>query len=153
MKKISTWFFIIAVIFSLAFVSCKKYPEGPSFTLQSKKARIANSWMIEQYKYNGADSTAVAKSNYFVDYNLTISKNGNYSFSYTFKHQSLILPVNETGKWVFGNNKKDVIFTKEDGNTNVANGQNSTWQILRLAEKEFWAKYTQDNDVIEVHFN
>jgi hypothetical protein len=65
----------------------------------------------------------------------------------------LSIPFNEAGKWAFSNNKKNVIFTKESGNTPASVGSNSNWEILRLKESELWAKYTLNNDVTEVHLN
>lgn len=153
MKKVSTYFFIVAVIFSVAFVSCKKYPEGPSFSLRSKKERLANSWKIQKYYFNGGDSTTFAKSHVFNGYILNINKNGDYGFSYNLMIGSLTFPFNEAGAWTFTEDKKKVIFTKESGNTSAAVGSSATWEVLRLKEKEFWVKYTQDDDVTEVHFN
>lgn len=153
MKSLSTYFFIITVIFSVAFVSCKKYPEGPSFSLRTKKERLCNTWKIEKYKFNGADSTAFVKKYLFNSYVLDIKKNGEYSFNYNLIIGVLSFPFNEAGTWTFSGDKKNVIFTKGSGNTTAASGSSATWQILRLKEKEFWAKYTQDGDVTEVHFN
>lgn len=153
MKRLSTYFFIIAVIFSIAFVSCKKYPEGPSFSLLTKKERLSNSWRIQQYKFNGGDSTSFIKSHVFSGYILNINKNGEYSFSYNLIIGSLVFPFAEAGTWAFSEDKKKVIFTKESGNTTAASGAIATWEILRLKEKEFWAKYTQNDDVTEIHFN
>jgi len=153
MKRAGTYFFIVAVIFSIAFVSCKKYPDGPSFSLRSKKERISNTWNIEQYKFNGADSTSFAKNHLFNNYKLIINKNGEYSFNYVLSLGTIKFDFNETGTWTFSGDKKNVIFTKATGNTTAAAGSIATWEILKLKEKEFWAKYIQDGDVTEVHFN
>src|SRR4051812_28988231 len=106
MKRLSTYFFIVAIIFSVAFVSCKKYPEGPAFSLRSKKARLSNTWKIEQYKFNGVDSTSFAKNHLFNGYFLNINKNGEYSFSYNLLIGSLSFAFNETGTWTFSEGKK-----------------------------------------------
>ncbi|MBA2611045.1 MAG: hypothetical protein H0U95_03675 [Bacteroidetes bacterium] len=153
MKRISTYFFILLVVISITFFSCKKYPDGPAFSLRSKSERLSNLWKIEQYKYNGSDSTAFVKKYLFNNYRLDIEKKGEYIFDYNLVIGSALIPISESGKWVFSGDKKSVIFTKESGNTSAAAGTNATWEILRLKEKEFWAKYTQDDNVIEVHFN
>ncbi|MEO6302772.1 MAG: copper resistance protein NlpE N-terminal domain-containing protein [Bacteroidia bacterium] len=153
MKRINTYFFIVTVIFSVIFFSCKKYPEGPSVSFSSKKERICNSWQIEKYKFNGADSTLAAKENLFKDYQLTLYKDGDYSFSYSYIRRSFSISVTENGHWAFSDDKKNVIFTKENGSTYLAEGESYTWQILRLTKKEFWAKYTQDDNDIEVYLN
>ena len=41
----------------ISFVSCKKYENGPAFSLMSKKARIANIWKVDTYILNGKDKT------------------------------------------------------------------------------------------------
>ncbi|MDP1803114.1 MAG: DUF5004 domain-containing protein [Bacteroidota bacterium] len=151
MKRISTYFFILALVLSVTF--CKKYPEGPSFSLRSKSERLSNLWKIQQLIYNGADSTAFAKKYLFNNYRLDINKNGNYNIDYNLVIGSVLIPFSESGNWVFSSDKKAVIFTKESGNTTAAMGSNATWEILRLKEKEFWAKYTQNDDVTEVHLN
>lgn len=151
--RISIYFFIVTIVFSVTFFSCKKYPDGPSFSLRTKTERLSNTWKIESYKFNGADSTAFVKNYLLNNYILDIKKNGNYSINYNLIIVFLSFPMNETGKWVFSGDKKNVIFTKESGNTTAAVGSNSSWEILRLKEKELWAKYFQNNDVTEVHLN
>lgn len=153
MKRIRIYYFISAVIFSVTFFSCKKYPDGPVFSLRSKTERLSNSWKIQQYKFNGADSTNFVKTYLFNNYRLLISKNGDYSINYNVVLGIVPIPFSETGKWVFSTDKKNVIFTKADGNTSAAVGTNSTWEILKLKETELWAKFTQNNDVTEVHLN
>lgn len=153
MKRISTYFFILSVVLSVAFVSCKKYPEGPSFSLRSKSERLSNLWKIQQLIYNGADSTNFAKKYLFNNYRLDITKNGEYNIDYNLVIGAASIPFSESGKWVFSSDKKTVIFTKETGNTTAATGANSTWEILRLKEKEFWAKFTQNDQVTELHLN
>jgi len=153
MKKTGAYFFAFIIIFSVSFFSCKKYPDGPVFSLETKKARLCNSWKLESYYYNGFDSTASAKNYFLKDYALNINKSGDYSFSYNYSRRGFLFSVDEAGKWVFSNSKKDVIFTKASGNTTPAVGSNGMWEILRLKEKELWAKYTEDNNVIEIHLN
>ena len=153
MKRIGSYFFILAVVFSVAFFSCKKYPEGPSFSLITKKERLSNSWKIQQYKFNGADSTTFVKNFLLNNYKLAISKNGDYSISYNVVIGIISIPFTEAGNWVFSSDKKNVIFTKESGNTTATVGTNSNCEILKLKETELWAKFSQNNDVTEVHLN
>lgn len=146
-------FFIITIVFLIILTACKKYPEGPTLSLRTKSARLSNSWKIQSYKFNSMDSTTFVKNYLFNNYLLTINKQGSYSMQYNAVLGFLSFPFNEAGKWVFSNNKKDVIFTKESGNTSAVVGSNVTWEILRLNESELWAKYTLNNDVTEVHLN
>jgi hypothetical protein len=151
--NLKTLFFIVTIEYSVILTSCKKYPEGPSLSLRTKSARLSNSWKIQSYKFNNIDSTTFVKSYLLNNYLLTINKQGSYSMQYNVVLGFLSIPFNEAGKWAFSNNKKNVIFTKESGNTPASVGSNSNWEILRLKESELWAKYTLNNDVTEVHLN
>ena len=153
MKKTSVYFFVFIIGVSVCFFSCKKYPDGPSFSLETKKARLCNSWKLASYLYNGADSTASAKNSYLNNYVLIITKSGDYSFSYNQARRGFSFSFDESGKWTFSDSKKDVTFTKASGSTTADVGSTSTWQILRLKEKELWVKYALDNNVIEMHLN
>ena len=39
--------------------SCKKYPDGPEFSLRTRKERLANTWKVDNYKINGTDFTSL----------------------------------------------------------------------------------------------
>ena len=122
---------IIALAIVLIFVigSCKKYPEGPAFTILTKRNRLENSWVIQQVIENGVDKTSDYK-NVYKDYNLIIDKKGPYSASYTF----LGFAVAESGSWAFNGDKTFVIFDPSSNN----NG-NTSWKIMKLKDKELWA--------------
>ena len=48
---------ITLIISCISIISCKKYEEGPAFSLMSKKARLSNIWQVNQYLLNGEDKT------------------------------------------------------------------------------------------------
>ena len=39
--------------------SCKKYPEGPTFSLRTPTQRLIGAWTLKIYKIDGIDSTAI----------------------------------------------------------------------------------------------
>lgn len=133
--------FVTITLFILS--SCKKYPDGPSISLISKTERLSNSWKIAQALENDLDKT----SDYqfaFTDYNLIIEEDGDYSFSYKALG---ILPVSETGKWSFNDDKTKVIF---DPSSN--NNTNNEWKILKLMEEEVWLIDEENNgNTLELH--
>ncbi len=52
--------FIVLVIFTtLSLINCKKYPDDPTISFKSTKARYCGSWKINYIKINGTDFTQV----------------------------------------------------------------------------------------------
>ena len=135
MKKTNK-LFLLAILFIALTVpvvqSCKKYPDGPMFSLQSRKERVANTWKIENYKKNGNDLTSSMSG-----YTETYTKNGNYSYTWYF--------FGGSGTWAFQNHDKEIRIT---GNTGLSS---QTLYILRLEEKSFWYYYMDGSDKKEFH--
>lgn len=123
---------ILIIVSSLT--SCKKYEEGPAFSLRSKTARVANTWKLESYSINGVDNTSsLANINYTEFYD----KDGNYSYNTSVGSGS--------GKWEFQSDKEQI---KRSG---VSSQSSETLYILKLKEKEFWYYYLDGNDRHEIH--
>lgn len=127
---------LIVVFIAFAFIatSCKKYPEGPDFSLRSKTERLSNTWKIDKWYDDGVDAT----SNFQIlckDYLRTIEKSGSYTA--TYKALS-VFPVTETGTWAFNGDKSKVTFIK----TSPLPQATEEWTILMLKEDELWAQYS-----------
>ncbi|MBC7865320.1 MAG: hypothetical protein IAF38_20255 [Bacteroidia bacterium] len=138
MKKYSAFLLLLLVVFS-----CKKYPEGPTLSLSSKKERMANSWVLIKAIESGVDKTGDYQTA-FKDFNLVIDKEGTYSMSYVAFG---IANYSETGSWFFNGNKEKVTFDpSSNGN------DNSTDNILRLKQKELWLLDEDFNGkILEMH--
>ncbi len=135
MKTISALFLLTVIA-----IGCKKYEEGPIFSLRSKKERLANTWKVAQWLENGVDKTNDF-NNIFNGYVMTINKENTYSLTYKAFG---IIPYSESGSWYFNTNKTSVTFKNNNNNT-------STWKILKLMEKELWGEFKDSNKVIKVH--
>jgi hypothetical protein len=125
---------LITVLFLMGSVnqSCKKYEEGPAFSLLTRKARVANTWKVENYKINGDDYTSLVSS-----YTETFTKGGAYNYSWGI--------LDGSGTWTFQNNDKEI-------KLNGSNSQASrTLFILKLEDKAFWYYYMESNDRKEFH--
>lgn len=133
MKKVML--LLLPIIFTMA--ACNKYPEGPGLSLRSKKARLCNSWQISSAYQNGVDKTSDFNTA-FAGYVININKDDTYSSSY---NPFSLGTVSESGHWAFSDDKTHVTFTPNDSNTAP-----TTWEILRLKEKELWAKFTDSNN-------
>lgn len=112
--------------------SCKKYPDGPAFSLRSRAERVANTWKVENYKINGNDFTSLVSS-----YTETYTKKGDYSYSWGI--------LDGSGKWSFQNKDTEIKINGTDGQAS------RKLFILKLEEKSFWYYYYEGNDKHELH--
>ena len=85
---------VIASFLLVLFASCDKYPNGPSFSLRTKKARLCNEWVLTSYQVNG---------NEFIenqpDVKMAIDKDETYSISRTTSSLGQIQTDYEHGTW------------------------------------------------------
>jgi len=129
MKTTTKVLLSIAVICGIAIASCKKYEEGPSMSLRSKKSRIAGEWTIDKVLYNGSDVT----STYFpsgTTYKMTMEKGGSWNSTLT----TSLGTSTDKGTWEFVEKKESLKMVTEgsgdaDGDTSV---------IVKLKNKELW---------------
>lgn len=127
---------LLFVALMIVAEGCKKYDEGPAISFRGRSERVANTWKAEKVLENGVDKTSD-----YTSYTVTFTKDGGYTFAYTYGSWSLA----GNGKWEFQNDEKEI---KVNG---VNNQSSETLYILRLKEKSFWY-YTMDgNNRFEVH--
>ena len=130
--KLSTAILFIVLFLVPAIQSCKKYPEGPNFTLRTRTERLCNTWKVENYKIDGNDFTSLVSS-----YTETYSKNGVYSYSWGI--------LDGSGKWAFQNKDMEIKLNGTDGQAS------RTLFILKLEEKAFWYYYMDGSKRNELH--
>jgi len=124
----------VSLIIGVLFSGCKKYGEGPSLSLRSKTARVANTWKVDSYTINGTDKTSALTG---INYTETYDKDGNFSYNSSAGTGS--------GKWEFQSDKEQI---KRSG---VSGKSTETLFILRLKERKFWYYYLDGNDRHEIH--
>lgn len=128
----------LIVLCLTAFISgCKKYEENSLFNFHSKKARFANTWVLNQYLLNTKDLTeGLAKKNeLFV---LETTKEGAFSKYYPGASGFLA-----KGQWLFSDDLKNVSFISTTNKTEV-------FTIKRLEEKNLHlVKYSNNNKTKE----
>lgn len=112
--------------------SCKKYESGPALSLQSRTARVANTWKVDNYKVNGNDYTSL-----MTGYSETFTKDGIYSYEWSV--------FGGTGKWEFQQQDEQIKISGIDTQPS------QTLYILKLESKEFWYYYMDGNDKKEFH--
>lgn len=125
-------------------VSCKRYEDGPAISLLPKKARLSNTWKVEQMMRNGVDET----SNFnllYPDYTITIDNTEVYEIYYSNAPYPYLFP----GTWKFTDSRKKFIRMTPDDSTSAY----QTWEILRLKNKELWITYDDASlQPVEIHF-
>ncbi|HWY33744.1 MAG TPA: hypothetical protein VNX68_03810 [Nitrosopumilaceae archaeon] len=135
---------ILIILFGLAIGSCKKYPDGPEFTVLTKKYRLVNSWKIQNGFINGVDKTSNFNTT-FQNANFIFTKDNLYGISYKFMS---MMDYTESGTWVWSGDKKSIYLTI----TSAGGSGGHKYEILRLKQHELWIKETQsNNDVWEFH--
>lgn len=118
----------------LALDSCKKYPDGPTISLRTRTARVANTWKVGSATINGKDVTSSYNN---INYSETYTKDGAYSYASSLGSGS--------GKWAFENSDAQI---KRNG---VSGQSSEDMTILKLKEVEFWYSFTDNGDKYELH--
>lgn len=146
-QKISKLFLIIILLGGL-LSSCKKYEEGPAFSLRTKTKRLSREWQIQEYYRNAnLETSQLIITNYVESYN----KNGAHTRSYNDKNGNL---VSETGQWKFDNNKEEISVTgigSIEWTDQTSTVSSSSYIILRLTSKELWYYYENGGSKHEIH--
>jgi hypothetical protein len=144
MKKLLAFIFLSSI---LLFSECKKYPEGPYISLRSKKERIANTWKLSKYLEDGVDLTSTFNST-FTQFAFYTTKDGNYTIT---RQYYSIITTTESGTWSLSSNKKDFNLNPSSISAGTL-PSTSTWQILKLYEKDFWLRsFDSNGKTIEYH--
>jgi hypothetical protein len=130
-KKFAALIILSGLMFA-GIQSCKKYEEGPLISLVSRTERVANTWIVDNYKLNGTDYTSLVSG-----YQETYTTGGDYSY-----HWGLF---SGTGGWAFKNNDAEIQITGFEDQSS------QTLVILKLEEKQFWYYYMDGNDKKEFH--
>ncbi len=110
-------------------MGCKKYDDGPTFSLRSREERISNTWRIDR-AMNGSDDVTSA----FDQYELRLTKDHDASLTATYTLFGTDFSFTTSGTWSFENKDEDLRLDFEDGDAD------ETYQILRLKETELWLR-------------
>lgn len=124
---------VLALGLSLVVSSCK-YEEGPSISLRTKKARLANNWKATKVTINNED---VDLDNF--NLTLEITKDGDWTQETTTKTFFGEDTEKTKGTWEWGDKKETLKLKDEDG-------EESTVTIIKLKNKEFWVESEEEDD-------
>jgi len=129
---------VIALAATMLSTGCKKYEDGPAFSLRSKKERVANTWRVGQALNGGQDVTSD-----FDQYELQMLSSGNATLSALYTLGDLSFELQTSGTWSLQNSNEDLRLDFENDDAD------ETYEILRLKEDELWLR-TMNND-LELH--
>ncbi|MCB0395212.1 MAG: hypothetical protein KDD36_01080 [Flavobacteriales bacterium] len=130
---------IAFVAVACVLTACKKYEEGPAFSLRSAKARLSGDWKVASFSIDGVDQTASYLATIGNNFVIDIEKDGKYRVEGSFTDE---------GSWELGEDGDDVRFKSD-----AAGSTEDSYRILKLKNKELWLKQTQTNgEVHETHF-
>ena len=100
--------FLILPLLALSIIcltpACSKYPNGPKFTLLTKKSRMVNDWKLISYLINGNEFI-----NSEPETSLVIEKDGTYSRTETQTVLGQIQSTFEHGTWMFNDDKTSLM--------------------------------------------
>jgi len=128
MKKASKLFIIASLLITGITIGCKKYDEGPGFSLRGKKARLVNEWKLDNMLSDGKKVSSLPTITWDIQRDGTIISNeGSSSYK---------------GTWLFSSSKENFTTTFGSG------GGSNTYEILKLKNNELWVKRNNN----EYHF-
>jgi hypothetical protein len=132
MKKNTIALLLTAITVLSISTGCKKHPDSPDFSLRTRKARVANTWKVDNYKVDGIDFTSL-----FAGYTETFTNSGAYSYTWGV--------LNGAGTWTFQNDFAEIRLNGNDEQSN------RVLTILKLEEKSMWYTYMVGGIKNEIH--
>ncbi len=133
----------LLLAFGFGLNACRKYEDGPTFSLRSKIERATNNWTAQSISRNSIDETL-----FFSAYTLDLASNGSFVWRYDLVDDSL--GVQEvSGIWEIVSAKEQIRLTY--GNPDPDTDQELLFlDIRRLAEDELWVEYLFEEDYYSV---
>lgn len=105
-----------AVVIMLNISSCKKYDDGPAFSLKTKTARLTGEWEVVEVENQAPNGKMT----------MEFDKDGDFTFEYSYDGSN----YSSNGEWEWESGKESVELEIDNEKTE--------WEILRLTNKELW---------------
>lgn len=135
-NNISLFIALIGILLAVQLSGCYKYPEGPKFSLLTKRSRMVNHWQLKLAKANGESWTPFfpLKEIELFDDNNQIS---------TFS--TLNVETELEGQWEFVNQKEELKLI-------YANGQSQSYRITKLKKDELNIYYNSNDTLYKLEY-
>lgn len=128
----------VGALLLLVLTGCKKYDEGPAISLKSKKARVANTWIIDKAYSKGVDVTKD-----YDEFILKTTVDGDATLAALYSIGAFSFEYETNGTWQFENNKENIAFDYKN------DAADKTYQILKLEIDNMWLREKGGED--ELH--
>ena len=135
-KLVAIWVILLSMAF--LFSSCRKYDDGPTFSLISKKERVANDWKTVTVFRNDIDETKE-----YPTYSINFGKK---DVTWKFQRSTDTNPTEITGTWELASVKEQIKISYVVGSETRL----QYMDILRLTETELWVSYLRDGDYFDI---
>ncbi|MEM0998540.1 MAG: hypothetical protein AAGN35_15890 [Bacteroidota bacterium] len=137
MNRVYTAFFSAVILLGM-LTGCRKYEEGPGFSLASKDARATNIWQAENVFQDGIDYTV-----YFTDWSIDMREDGRIVITDKDEMDST---TTQEGFWdlVDDNERLRLLFSVPR-----VDPDRKFFTITRLTRTEFWFKEFTDSTTWE----
>ena len=128
-----------ALVTVLNFQSCKKYDDGPTFSLKTKKSRLTREWeVVKIYDNEGTQIFPYSNSEYSFDISFEFLKKGDFIESFKYSYETYSYSYSYKGTWEFSSNKENLLIEMDNSV--------DKWKINRLTKKEFWFEDSIGNE-------
>lgn len=132
------------VVLLLNFTSCKKYEEGPTFSLRSKTARLTGEWTLDDLDASKDENDFVEVVEHFdAEITCEFEKEGDFKMElegeYQYSGGTLIIIGEAEAEWEWSADKESVDI-EFDGNLDVTfkyNGSTYSGYYMDLDDEEF----------------
>lgn len=135
--------------------SCKKYEEGPSFTLLTVKQRLTGTWELKHLIVNDEeidknnlaaygnemipDSLGINLEGIIINYiRTTFLKDGTGSYSISANIMNFPFSQSQQITWQLDDEKENITIT--------SNGESITSEIIKLTKSEMWLRNSETNN-------
>lgn len=125
-----------AVVTMLNFNSCKKYEDGPGFSLKSKKGRLAGDW--EVVKIEGSNGQNYLDGDGY-ELEFEFDKDGDFKYKQKYSYDGYSYTYSYKGDWEFSSDKEEL-------EIDLDNGPALEFEIKRLTNSELWLEDQDGNE-------
>ncbi len=144
---------------STAF-ACKKYVDGPNFSLKSEEARLVRKWQVQiAYHSFFTDTPSQGEDQTYIWQNLKIEFKEDNTYVLENYNIALTEKTIETGNWEFTEDLLRVKTTGTEKRYDVETddllsqkSKSNTWRVTRLTKKECWIWYQNQVDPPWIYF-
>lgn len=124
---------LLIVVSAISTTGCKKYPEGPGFTLLSVKKRLYRPWTLEKYEVDGTDSSSVYSQ---VDYYYWFRKEGTYNHIFFLQDLTTSGGIEMDWEWTIESEVFQILSFPLNPSVQTPLLFKSSWRIVRLTKND-----------------